>query len=341
MKSPIYTDFPVSQYPELETFGDVSGQFSSHDLSALLVTAWTAPGIDNANPHQETASSLPGDSAAERMLEQILASDDGPSFQRVCENVDYSSQESYIASVLPGVEILADWCTGRRKSLIHDIVRRSPLFRFLWIMTTVETGGPVGKAVVQLAIRSRQLDRKSLKYAWPNTPDVMEQFQHVGSRFLMYPEWFCWKYQVRNGKQVQVAYSPHTGERVSASDPQTWGTFSETVTALDAGGYDGFGYVMGARSQPLRVTEESKSYPQWVCYRIETHGDESTAVPYSPHTGTQVTGGIDLFLGTYEQAVATAETHGFDGVSFVYVDEDILANPDEDYRLEAFETYAA
>ena len=50
---------------------------------------------------------------------------------------------------------------------------------------------------------------------------------------------FCnWKYELRNGNQTKVPYTPGTTRRASVSDPATFTAFE---TAASATGYDGIG----------------------------------------------------------------------------------------------------
>lgn len=56
---------------------------------------------------------------------------------------------------------------------------------------------------------------------------------------------FCnWKYELRNGKQTKVPYTPGTTRKANVSDPATFTTFE---TAAYATGYDGIGVRVGDR----------------------------------------------------------------------------------------------
>jgi putative DNA primase/helicase len=56
-------------------------------------------------------------------------------------------------------------------------------------------------------------------------------------------QWVTWRYEDRQGKRTKVPYNPRTGERSSHSDPTTWGTYEQTVSACEPLGMDGIGFV--------------------------------------------------------------------------------------------------
>ena len=56
---------------------------------------------------------------------------------------------------------------------------------------------------------------------------------------------FCnWKYELRDGNQTKVPYTPGTTHRASVSDPSTFRSFEVAVSAT---GYDGIGIRVHGR----------------------------------------------------------------------------------------------
>ena len=56
---------------------------------------------------------------------------------------------------------------------------------------------------------------------------------------------FCnWKYELRDGNQTKVPYTPGTTRRASVNDPSTFTAFE---TAASATGYDGIGILVCGR----------------------------------------------------------------------------------------------
>jgi hypothetical protein len=56
-------------------------------------------------------------------------------------------------------------------------------------------------------------------------------------------QWLCWRIEERAGKPTKVPYGPLTDEQASSTDPKTWASYSETITAHREHGYDGIGFV--------------------------------------------------------------------------------------------------
>ena len=40
-------------------------------------------------------------------------------------------------------------------------------------------------------------------------------------------QWLCWRIEERDGKPTKVPYSPLTGKKASATDPQTWASYQK------------------------------------------------------------------------------------------------------------------
>jgi putative DNA primase/helicase len=56
-------------------------------------------------------------------------------------------------------------------------------------------------------------------------------------------QWVCWNYITRGGKQTKCPVNARGGGPADSTDPTTWATFDEAVTAWRSGGYAGIGYV--------------------------------------------------------------------------------------------------
>ena len=60
--------------------------------------------------------------------------------------------------------------------------------------------------------------------------------------------WVGWKLEQRDGKPkpTKTPYSVLTGNLASVTNPKDWATFEQAIAALEAGGYDGVGFVLTA-----------------------------------------------------------------------------------------------
>ena len=75
----------------------------------------------------------------------------------------------------------------------------------------------------------------------PNTALPVEQIpQCLRDR----PQWDCWKYVERDGRQTKVPVNARSGRNASATDPQTWTTFQAAHDAyLRSDQLAGVGFV--------------------------------------------------------------------------------------------------
>jgi putative DNA primase/helicase len=73
-----------------------------------------------------------------------------------------------------------------------------------------------------------------------------------------------------------------------------------------------------------------KERAQWLNWRFEEKGGKVTKVPISPHTGELAAVDRLETWGTYEEAVRAAGEHGYDGVGFVFTEDDPYAGVDLD-----------
>lgn len=60
---------------------------------------------------------------------------------------------------------------------------------------------------------------------------------------LQLNNWVVWRYEERNGDRTKVLYCPETGLRAKSTDPSTWRPFRFAEKAVEAGLYDGVGFV--------------------------------------------------------------------------------------------------
>lgn len=61
------------------------------------------------------------------------------------------------------------------------------------------------------------------------------------------PQWVCWKYITRDGKQTKCPINPRGGGRADSTDPSTWSSFDEAVAAWRGNDrYAGVGFVYSA-----------------------------------------------------------------------------------------------
>lgn len=72
------------------------------------------------------------------------------------------------------------------------------------------------------------------------------QPEAIPEEMRLLPNWVCWRMETRDGKQTKVPYNPRRiTEKAKASDPQTWGSFTEALEHLQAGRVSGVGFQFG------------------------------------------------------------------------------------------------
>lgn len=69
---------------------------------------------------------------------------------------------------------------------------------------------------------------------------------------------------------------------------------------------------------------------QWVVFRLERRGDSYTKVPYNPRTGKMASSQNPGTWGSFDQAVEAYQAGGYDGIGFVFTDEDPYVGIDLD-----------
>lgn len=76
-----------------------------------------------------------------------------------------------------------------------------------------------------------------------SAPAVAFDPAHVPAALRERPQWVCWKYITRGGKQTKCPVNPLGGGRADSTDPKTWASFDEAVSAWRTGRYAGIGFV--------------------------------------------------------------------------------------------------
>lgn len=83
--------------------------------------------------------------------------------------------------------------------------------------------------------------------AQASTPAVAFEPAHVPAALRERPQWVCWKYITRGGKQTKCPVNPRGGGRADSTDPSTWASFDEAVAAWRGSDrYAGIGFVFAA-----------------------------------------------------------------------------------------------
>ncbi len=83
------------------------------------------------------------------------------------------------------------------------------------------------------------------------------------------------------------------------------------------------------------IPEQLKSYPHWVCYRLEDHKKPKLdKVPYDPKTGKRAKANDPKTWGTYEQAVKVAKNSKYSGIGFFFGKDDPFCGVDLDSCIQ-------
>jgi hypothetical protein len=71
--------------------------------------------------------------------------------------------------------------------------------------------------------------------------------ENIPAEMKACPHWVVWRYEYRSGQKkpwTKRPFDPRTGQAAKSTDPQTWATFDEALTAYQLGGWDGIGFVV-------------------------------------------------------------------------------------------------
>jgi hypothetical protein len=97
-------------------------------------------------------------------------------------------------------------------------------------------------------------------------------------------QWLCWRAEKRESQQTRVPYSPRTGHRASSTDPHTWASYEEAVSAHKEHGYHGIGFVFtsgddlcGVDLDRCRDSEsgEIESWAQEIIEELDSYAEVS------------------------------------------------------------------
>lgn len=75
----------------------------------------------------------------------------------------------------------------------------------------------------------------------------LSMYEQIPLELKKRPQWVLWKLEKRNGVDTKVPYAA-TGDRADSSNPSTWTSFQDALSALQrsSGQYNGLGYVFSA-----------------------------------------------------------------------------------------------
>ena len=97
-------------------------------------------------------------------------------------------------------------------------------------------------------------------------------------------QWLCWRTEERDGKPTKVPYAPHTGERASSTNPESWTNYEEAARARNEHGYHGIGFVFTAGDDLCGVdldgclnpeTGEIESWAQEIIEELDSYTEIS------------------------------------------------------------------
>lgn len=69
-------------------------------------------------------------------------------------------------------------------------------------------------------------------------------YENIPLELRALPQWVCWRYEVIDGRQTKVPYSPDGLHKVSIHNPATWGTFEQAVRGAAGPTMHGIGMVL-------------------------------------------------------------------------------------------------
>src|SRR5215218_6141785 len=82
-------------------------------------------------------------------------------------------------------------------------------------------------------------------------------------------------------------------------------------------------------------TQNIRDLEHWLCWCIEERDGEPTKVPYSPLTGEKASSTDPATWASYQKAVALRKDRGFDGIGFVFTEDDPFCSVDLDGCLNS------
>ena len=99
--------------------------------------------------------------------------------------------------------------------------------------------------------------------SWRSSPALTttgaHEPEHIPAELRVLPQWVGWRQEQRGGKSTKVPVNAHTGELASSTDPATWSSFDDALTAVERHGCDGVGFVFSARTPTPASTSTTAS----------------------------------------------------------------------------------
>ncbi len=101
------------------------------------------------------------------------------------------------------------------------------------------------------------------------------RYEHIPEELIRLHRWVVWKYQGRGAKLTKPPYGPIPKKTRYAlvNIPSTWGSFDDAKASLQAGGFDGIGFVLGdgifgidfdhATDEMVKEALSLGSYTEW------------------------------------------------------------------------------
>jgi putative DNA primase/helicase len=100
-------------------------------------------------------------------------------------------------------------------------------------------------------------------------------YENIPAELTRLDRWVVWLYEERNGKLTKPPYVPAPGKKRHAlvNVSSTWGTFEQAKKAINDGGFDGIGFVLGqgifgidfdhATDEMVKEALSLGSYTEW------------------------------------------------------------------------------
>jgi P4 family phage/plasmid primase-like protien len=146
-------------------------------------------------------------------------------------------------------------------------------------------------------------------------------------------QWVVWKLEMKmvgnSNKEIKVPYNPKTGYPAKTNKPDSWGSFSRAMTALEDGEYKGLGFVFTANDpfagidfdDAIENGELGPDAQKWV-----NHFDSYTEISQS---GT----GIHILISSNDKLGSGRNNHGgieiYDRGRYFAITGDILGGRSE------------
>ena len=65
------------------------------------------------------------------------------------------------------------------------------------------------------------------------------------TELLPYPHFVVWRHEILDGQPKKPPYDPNRkGRHADTTDKHTWGTFTQALSALESGSFNGIGFVV-------------------------------------------------------------------------------------------------